>query len=260
MTTPLRTTAALAGAALAITLIAAPAARAQALDRFADAAPVANASGDGIAYFVDAVAHLFLIGAFVADAEQHRSPEMADRGYRDDWDGYGRRRQRDAREGFMFSFGLGGGTIRVSPTDQFGSTGAVQGNLRMGYGFSDRFQLFMDLTGAGGSYGRDVSTASWLFTIRGQTVLIGDRRGNGLNLNLGFGLGGNTRSQFGNDYDSPAGAAIAGGLSFDFRVTRSFALQPELFFWWHSIPNGPGQDSDYAKAAGLQLNFLWYGP
>jgi hypothetical protein len=140
--------------------------------------------------------------------------------------------------------------------------GALQGNLRLGYGFSDRFQMFMDLTGAGTSYGGGQSATSWLFTLRGQTVLIGDRRGNGLNLNLGVGLGGLNRTyrDLGLDVDYPAALALAGGLSFDLRGGRNFALSPEFFVWWHGVPNGRNRDQDISSAYGVQLNFLWYGP
>ena len=108
--------------------------------------------------------------------------------------------------------------------------------------------------------GSDQSAASWLTTIRGQTVLIGDRRGNGLNLNFGLGLGGSTKTYSGVDYENRAGFALAGGLSYDARLTRTFSLSPEFFVWWHAIPNDRGRAPDLASAFGVQLNFLWYGP
>ena len=249
-------------------LLAAPAARA--------AAPVIQTSaGDTIAALADFMAHLFIVGLFINEAENNGPRREYDEGEPpaalaaqrqdgygegDDWDrprSSSRRRLRDAREGFLFSFGLGGGSQLVSP---LGRAGALQGNLRLGYGFSDRFQAFMDITGAGGSYAGGTSAASWLFTLRGQTVLIGDRRGNGLNLNLGIGLGGVSTSFDGYQTESPAGLALAGGLSYDFRVSRHFAISPELFAWWHAVPNDRGRERDVASAYGLQLNFLWYGP
>jgi hypothetical protein len=245
--------AALAGVAI-LALIVAPAASAQALVDADLGAPIQTSAGDTIAAFVDVLAHLVFLGAIVESSEQPAHDRYRDD---DDWGPRYGRRHRDAREGFLFSFGLGGGSMLVSP---MGRAGSLQGNLRLGYGFSDRFQFFFDLTGAGVDYGQGNSSASWIGTMRGQTVLIGDRRGNGLNLNFGIGLGGNTKSYNGYDVDYRAGFALAGGLSFDARLSRSFALEPEFFVWWHAVPNDNNRPSDLASAFGLQLNFLWYGP
>src|SRR3954462_10850842 len=96
-------------------------------------------------------------------------------------------RKHEAREGFLFSFGIGGGEMRMSGQ---GKTGAVDLGLRMGYGFSDRFQLFGDLSADVGEFHANEDATPWLLTLRGQAVLVGDRDGNGLNLNLGVGIGG----------------------------------------------------------------------
>ncbi len=236
---------------------------------------VASSSLDHAAIFADLFAHLFLLGVAINEADRAPPPavgaqppppspeeppnsvEQETHAQYDGWD-RPRRRVRDAREGLLFSFGVGGGSMLVSP---LGRAGGLQGNLRLGYGFSDRFQFFFDFTGAGVDYGNDTSASTWMGTIRGQTVLIGDRRGNGLNINFGIGLAGTMRSYNGFDDNSPrTGLALAGGISYDARVGRNFSLSPEFFVWWHAIPNGRGQDNDVASAAGLQLNFLWYGP
>ena len=195
------------------------------------------------------------------------------RGNRDSYDdlppaGYAQRRgrHRDAREGFLFSFGLGGSGLHVSPQQ---GTGAFDFDLRMGYGFSDRFQLFGDLTVDSGQFHDGSSISSWTLTARGQTVLIGDRDGNGLNINAGIGLGGVSRSvcggycyDYGNGYDqsqsSPIGLAAGAGLSYDARLGHSFRLSPEFFFNWHQVPNDNGRAADIATALGFRLNFLWY--
>ena len=62
--------------------------------------------------------------------------------YRDD-DSYWHRRQMQAREGLLLSFGMGGSSAYLS-TQGPGRTGAFDLDFRLGYGFSDRFQLFMD--------------------------------------------------------------------------------------------------------------------
>jgi hypothetical protein len=174
-------------------------------------------------------------------------------------DSYWQHRQMQAREGLLLSFGLGGGSAYLSSQGP-GRTGAFDLDFRLGYGFSDRFQLFMDFAVDAGRYPQSTDFASWTFTIRGQTVLIGDRAGNGLNLNVGVGVGGvdyNSNSCC-SSYSSASGLALAGGLSYDARVTPWFSLSPEFFVTWHEIPNGAPVPHDVASAYGLRLNFLWY--
>lgn len=172
---------------------------------------------------------------------------------------YGRRgRPPQARQGLLLSFGLGGGSMYVS-SEQAGRTGAFDLDFRLGYGFSDRFQMFMDVGVDSGTFVNGDSVDSWTLTLRGQTVLVGDREGNGLNLNLGVGLGGVTyNSGFYTQSSSASGLALAGGLSYDARVTPWFALSPEFFVTWHAIPNLPGLPQDVSSVYGLRLNFLWY--
>src|SRR3989442_8709385 len=111
----------------------------------------------------------------------------------------------DAREGLLLSFGLGGGSAYLSSQGP-GRTGAFDLDFRLGYGFSDRFQLFMDFGGDAGRYPQSTDFASLTFTIRGQTVLVGDRAGNGLSLNAGIGGGGGDCNEgYVGKYSSPIG-------------------------------------------------------
>jgi hypothetical protein len=167
------------------------------------------------------------------------------------------RRTREAREGFLFSAGLGAAQNYLSGV---GHATGVAVDLRLGYGFSDRFQLFFDLNALPARYGHGYDATSWTATLRGQTVLIGDRLGNGLNLNLGAGVGG---MDVGSGYEfvsQRVGFAVAGGLSLDLRVQPWFAISPELTAQWHQIPNDPGSASDIHRAFGFLLNFVWYSP
>src|SRR5205085_4294686 len=91
-----------------------------------------------------------------------------------------KRPRHDARQGLLMSFGLGGGSLFVSQPDT-GRTGAFNVDFRLGYGFSDRFQLFGDASFDAATYPSGQDIASWTLSMRGQTVLIGDRQGNGLN-------------------------------------------------------------------------------
>jgi hypothetical protein len=170
-----------------------------------------------------------------------------------------RPRRPQAREGLLLSFGIGGGSLYVSYPN-YGHTGAFDFVMRLGYGFSDRFQLFIDMDAAGGHYAYGDDIGSWTFTLRGQTVLIGDRAGNGLNVNFGVGTGSITRSSpccYGYYASSSYGLALAGGLSYDVRVNPWFALSPEFFYTWHEIPNAQ-LANDVASVFGARLNFLWY--
>ena len=211
-----------------------------------------------------ATADLFDSAAFASQmsAVDSAAPALSDRAYpqhRGDEAFYpAPRRTRDAREGLLLSFGLGGGSTYLS-SQGAGRTGAFDLDFRLGYGFSDRFQLFMDFGVDAGRYPQSADFASWTFTIRGQTVLFGDRAGNGLNLNLGIGVGGvDYTDGYYATYSTSSGLALAGGISYDARVTPWFSLSPEFFVNWHEIPNNPGFASDVSSTYGLRLNFLWY--
>jgi hypothetical protein len=180
------------------------------------------------------------------------------RRYPDDPPPYGQARWQ-ARQGLLLSLGVGGGSMYLSTEGQR-RTGALDLMGRIGYGFSDRFQMFLEFNSDLAHFnntGDDV--ASWTATLRGQTVLIGDRSGNGLNLNFGVGLGGVTyNSNTFAEEDSETGLALAGGISYSARIGKFIALEPEFFVNWHAIPNPPGFSQDVASTYGLRLNLVWY--
>jgi hypothetical protein len=158
----------------------------------------------------------------------------------------------------LLSFGVGGGSLYLS-SDGPTRLGAADVDFRLGYGFSDRFQMFMDFNADEGSDWNGDSVGSWTWTLRGQTVLAGDRAGNGLNVNFGAGFGGLTYDTgYGSRSGGPIGFALAGGISYDARVTPSFAISPEFFVTWHQVPNLPGIPDDVASIYGVRLNLLWY--
>ena len=57
---------------------------------------------------------------------------------------------------------------------------------------------------------------------------------------------------------SPTGFALAGGLSYDARITPFLSLSPEFFVTWHQIPNVPGVPDDVSSIYGVRFNLLWY--
>ena len=233
------------------------------------AAPrAAQAHGDAGLVIFDIFLNVLAIGVEAAMLEEHARaapPESYQQHTDEDWPPprWSPPRQthprHQARQGLLMSFGVGGGSLYVSQPDA-GRIGAFSANFRLGYGFSDRFQLFGDASFDAATYPSGQDIASWTLSMRGQTVLIGDREGNGLNINAGVGLGAVSRS-YGHDYaseSSPTGLALVGGISYDARLSHFFSLSPEFFVTWHAIPNRPGLAQDIASSYGLRLNFLWY--
>jgi hypothetical protein len=196
---------------------------------------------------------LALVCAVAVPVAAHADELMARRYWGPE--GYGYRPQ--ARQGLLLSFGLGGGSMylsNVGPTRM----GAGDIDFRLGYGFSDRFQMFMDFNADAGSTWQGASVGSWTWTVRAQTLLAGDRAGNGLNVNFGAGFGGLISGGDRADSAGPTGFALAGGLSYDARISPWFAISPELFVTWHQVPNLPGIADDVASIYGVRLNLLWY--
>ncbi len=162
----------------------------------------------------------------------------------------------EARQGLLVSIGLGGGSLYLS-NEGPSRLGAADLDFRLGYGLSDRFQTFMDFNTDQGTTWRGDGVGTWTWTIRGQTLLVGDRAGNGLNANLGVGFGGLTYDT-GTGRSNPTGLAVGGGISYDARITRLCSFSPEFFFTWHQIPNEPGIPDDVATTYGIRFNLLWY--
>ena len=171
---------------------------------------------------------------------------------------YDDRYRPQARQGLLLSVGLGGGSLYLSNEGR-SRIGAADLDFRLGYGFSDRFQMFMDLNADAGTTYAGNSVGSWTWTMRGQTLLVGDRAGNGLNVNFGVGFGGLTsNSSFGDRSSGPTGLALAGGISYDARITPWCSFSPEFFVTWHQVPNAPGYADDVSSVYGVRLNLLWY--
>jgi len=165
--------------------------------------------------------------------------------------------QPQARQGLLLSVGLGGGSMYLSNLGQ-PRIGTADVDFRLGYGLSDRFQMFMDFNADEGSTYDGRSVGSWAWTMRGQTVLIGDRAGNGLNLNFGIGFGGLTYDAGYDRASGPTGLALAGGISYDARITPWCSFSPEFFYTWHQVPNGSPYADDVSSIYGLRLNLVWY--
>src|SRR5438046_2103254 len=51
---------------------------------------------------------------------------------------------------------------------------------------------------------------------------------------------------------------LAGGISYDARITRFCSFSPEFFYTWHQVPNGTAYADDVSSVYGLRLNLTWY--
>jgi hypothetical protein len=172
--------------------------------------------------------------------------------------GFSRFRPPQARQGPLVSIGLGGGSLYLSDQGER-RMGAADLDFRLGYGFSDQFQMFLDFNADAASNDYGDTVGSWTWTLRGQTLLIGDRAGNGLNVNFGVGFGGLTyETAYFDRSAGPIGLALAGGISYDARVSPWCSISPEFFVTWHAVPNLPGVPDDVATMYGVRLNILWY--
>src|SRR4051812_26433107 len=121
-----------------------------------------------------ACAVMALMAGLSFSARSQEAPgDLARRGYAPA--PYGPRYEPQARQGLLLSIGMGGGSLYLSNQGP-GRVGAADFDFRLGYGFSDRFQMFMDFNADGGTnyYGDDLGT--WTWTVRAQTLLAGDRR------------------------------------------------------------------------------------
>ena len=56
----------------------------------------------------------------------------------------------------------------------------------------------------------------------------------------------------------PTGLALAGGISYDARITPWCSFSPEFFYTWHQVPNGSPYADDVSSIYGLRLNLVWY--
>lgn len=192
----------------------------------------------------------------VTTAQPEPRADFARRGYGPPRYGRGYS-EPEARQGPLISLGFGGGSLYLS-NEGPARFGAADVDFRLGYGFSDRFQMFMDFNADAGSSFDGASVGTWTWTVRGQTLLAGDRAGNGLNVNFGAGFGGLFSDGSRDRSAGPTGFALAGGLSYDARITPWFALSPEFFVTWHQVPNLPGFPDDVSSVYGVRLNLLWY--
>jgi len=65
-------------------------------------------------------------------------------------------------------------------------------------------------------------------------------------------------SRAGSGRTCPTGFALAGGISYDARITRFCSFSPEFFYTWHQVPNATAYADDVSSVYGLRLSLTWY--
>jgi hypothetical protein len=170
------------------------------------------------------------------------------------------------RNGFMIGFGLGAGSLGIEDGDS--REGSITGNLRLGYAarsdlvihletnawvkrFDDEFLGFA-LDGITPVFGDITNTVSNLFA---ALTYYPPPTGLFLRGGLGFGSVGVEVETLGVKVsDDETGPAFLGALGYEWRLTKMFALAPQVEFTYQSLDT---LGSSTLIAGGLGLNWYW---
>jgi len=155
------------------------------------------------------------------------------------------------RQGWLVGFGFGGGSAGFSsggPSSDREGGGA--GSFRLGYAFQPQLSLELNSNG----WYKEINSVT--YTLSTVTAAVNYYPGaSGLALRAGIGFGGSTAgTHSGNTTTttSETGLGLTVGAGYEFRLTRTFAIGPQVDYGWTSIDSS---DSDYVN---LCLGFTWY--
>ena len=152
------------------------------------------------------------------------------------------------RQGWLVGFSVGGGSAGIS-TDS-GREGGFAGSFRFGYALQP--QLSMELNSNG-----------WTKESNGNTITFGTVTAalnfypgaSGFLVRGGLGWGSATATaQSGNVTISSTetGFGLTAGAAYEFRVTRTFSIGPQVDYGWFTVDSF---DGDYVTGS---LGFTWY--
>jgi hypothetical protein len=155
------------------------------------------------------------------------------------------------RQGWLLGFGFGGGSAGFSgggpSTDR--EAGAA-GSFRVGYALQPEMSLELYSNG----WAKEMSSVT--YTLSTVTAAVNYFPGaSGLALRAGIGFGGSTAgSTSGNTTTttSDTGFGLTVGAGYEFRVTRTFAIGPQVDYGWMTLD---ALDADYVN---LCLGITWY--
>jgi hypothetical protein len=159
--------------------------------------------------------------------------------------------QPSVRQGWLVGLGLGGGSAGISGGGWSSDRKAgFAGSVRVGYAFQSRLSLELSTIG----WAKE-ENGTWLaFSASGPAVSYYPG-GGGLVLSAGFGAGSAEASaQAGNVTvtTSESGFGVFGGVGYEFRVTRRFALGPQVHAGWIDL------DGFNGNWVGGELGAHWY--
>jgi len=155
------------------------------------------------------------------------------------------------RQGWLVGLSAGGGSAQT--TSNAGNSdreAGIAGSVRVGYAFTPTLSL--DLSS--NAWGKDKSGTTVTFSFAGP-MLSFYPGATGLVLRGGVGVGTTTNSTtFGNTTISSheSGVGVSVGAGYEFRVTRRFALGPQVDFTWTD------QDGYNTNHVNGSLGASWY--
>lgn len=159
--------------------------------------------------------------------------------------------QPSVRQGWLLGLGVGGGGAKVTvPGGSSDRESGPAASVRVGYAFDPRLSLELDGTG----WTREQSGTRIIFSVWAPTLNYYPGQ-QGLVLRAGVGWGsGEALEQSGNVTISTreSGLGVLAGVGYEFRVTRRFALGPQIHGGWMDL------DSFNANWATFDLGFHWY--
>jgi len=153
--------------------------------------------------------------------------------------------------GWSIGLGVGGGTagLSVDGGPDSDREGGVTGNFRVGYPLNEQFSLALESNGW--SKSEDGSNVTFTATTIGGAFFPSE----GLVMRAGLGFG---NSRFSTDLGggtvsyTESGFGVNGGLGYEFRVLRTFAVGPQVDFGYASFDGGS------VNWVGLGIQGNWY--
>ncbi len=158
------------------------------------------------------------------------------------------------RNGFMIGFGIGGGSLGLEDGEE--REGSGLGNFRIGWAVRPDLVLALETEGWTKEIDTTPGEVTWTFSVATAALTWYPGAGGGY-LRGGIGVGvADAELDLGSvrivGEESGLGAAAAAG--YEWRLTRKFALGPEVQFFWMDLEDVLGS----ANVVGGSLNFDWY--
>lgn len=157
----------------------------------------------------------------------------------------------NARQGWLIGLGGGGGTSGISvPGASSDRETGFGGSFRVGYAFNPQLSLELNSN----AWTKEQSGTRVTFAASGPALNYYPGQ-QGFVLRAGVGVGsGEASVQAGSATitTSETGLGVLGGLGYEFRVARRFALGPQINASWIDL------DSFNANWVNFELGFHWY--